>query len=417
MKLPKIVKDGATLISGNVWGQAMAFVAYLVLARLYTPADFAVYNIFYSYIEVLIIVSTCKYELSIVVADHDREAAATARLALRLNAAVSLVLLTAIAAIYLLTPARSHALPAAIALLIPPMVFFCGTTRVYTSLFNRFRKFGQIALSEIVTSTAGIAAKIVAAFPALLHAVGLPLGTVVGKMAGNVNYLLRLRRLQLPRDITREELRTAAHKHRNFPLYTMPKELLNSFSYNLPFLWMALYFDKPEVGLFGLALTFTFRPVNIFNTAFEKLLYVRTAEKVRSRQSIRSDIGRFVLGVNAVALPVFVLVFCFAEPIFTFLFSGRWTGIGYYVRCLLPWVYVMLTSTSISFLANVFGTQRTEFLFYVALLLLRLASVVYGIVAHDFRGAVLLFALSGAVVSVVLLTWYLLQVRRYENRL
>ena len=117
------------------------------------------------------------------------------------------------------------------------------------------------------------------------------------------------------------------------------------------------------------------------------------------------------------ALPVFVLVFCFAEPIFTFLFSGRWTGIGYYVRCLLPWVYVMLTSTSISFLANVFGTQRTEFLFYVALLLLRLASVVYGIVAHDFRGAVLLFALSGAVVSVVLLTWYLLQVRRYENRL
>lgn len=417
MKLPKIVKDGATLISGNVWGQSMAFVAYLVLARLYTPADFAVYNIFYSYIEVLIIVSTCKYELSIVVADHDREAAATARLALRLNAAVSLVLLTAIAAIYLLTPARSHALPAAIALLIPPMVFFCGTTRVYTSLFNRFTKFGQIALSEIVTSTAGIAAKIVTAFPALLHAVGLPLGTVVGKMAGNVNYLLRLRRLQLPRDITREELRTAARKHRNFPLYTMPKELLNSFSYNLPFLWMALYFDKPEVGLFGLALTFTFRPVNIFNTAFEKLLYVRTAEKVRSRQSIRSDIGRFVLGVNAVALPVFVLLFCFAEPIFTFLFSGRWEGIGYYVRCLLPWVYVMLTSTSISFLANVFGTQRTEFLFYVALLLLRLASVVYGIVAHDFRGAVLLFALSGAVVSVVLLTWYLLQVRRYENHL
>ena len=417
MKLPKIVKDGATLISGNVWGQAMAFVAYLVLARIYTPSDFAVYNIFYSYIEVLIIVSTCKYELSVVVADSDREAAATARLALRLNAVISLVLLTAIAAVCLLTPAQSHALPSSIVLLIPFMVFFCGTTRVYTALFNRFRKFGQIALSEIVTSTTGIVAKIAAAFPSLLHAVGLPLGTVIGKMAGNINYLLRLRQLQLPKDVTRDELRTAARKHRNFPLFTMPKELLNSFSYNLPFLWMALYFDKPEVGLFGLALTFTFRPVNIFNTAFEKLLYVRTAEKVRSRQSIRSDIGRFVLYVNAIALPLFALAFCFAEPIFTFLFSGRWEGIGFYVRCLLPWVYVMLTSTSISFLANVFGTQRTEFLFYVVLLLLRVASVVYGVVAHDFRGAVLLFALSGAAVSIALLSWYLLQVRRYETRL
>ena len=405
MTLPKIVKDGLTLVGGNAWAQAIAFVAYLVLGRLYTPQHFAAFNIFYSYIEVLIILSTCRYELSIVVADTDREAQAAARLALRLNTVVSLLLLTLIGALTLcgvVLPVASS-----IALLVPFMVFFCGTTRVYTFLFNRFKRFGPIALSEIVTATTGVVAKIGMAFTALLPW-GLPLGTVVGKMAGNVNYLFRLRSLPLPQHITAGERKAVARKFRNFPLYNMPKELVSSFSYNLPFLWLALYFPQsPAVGLFGLALTFTFRPVNIFNSVFEKLLYVRVAEKVREGQSISGDIRRFLLMLNAVALPLFVLLWFFAEPLFTLLFGARWEGIGYYVRCLLPWVYVVLSSSSLSFLANVFGRQRSEFFFYLVLLALRIGAVVYGIVSHDFDTAILLFSLSSAAMSAVLLVWYL----------
>lgn len=417
MKLPRIIQDGLKLISGNVWGQFISFVAYLVLSRIYTPDDFSVFNIFYSYIEVLIILSTCKYELSIVIARSDREAAASARLALRMNTIFSLLILTALLVAYYLFPITSS-LPAGVALMIPFMVFFCGTTRVYTFLFNRFKEFGQIAVSEVVTSTSGVLAKVGLAFSSLLHSVGLPLGTVLGKMLGNLNYLLRLRRLNLPKDITRQERREAAQKHKNFPLYTMPKELMNSFSYNLPFLWLALYFaEDAVVGLFGLALTFTFRPINIFNSAFEKLLYVRTTEKVQARESIRGDIRKFAIWLNLIAFPLFLIAFVWAEEIFTFLFGGRWEGIGFYVKCLLPWVYVMLTSTSLSFLSNVFGRQRTEFFFYIGLLLLRIAAVVYGIVARDFAGAILYFALSGAVVSLLLLVWYSGLIRRYERGL
>lgn len=420
MKLPKIVQDGVKLISGNIWAQAIAFAAYLILARIYTPQDFTVFNIFYSYIEVLIIVSTCKYELSIIVASTEREAAACSKLALRLNTLVSIALLLLIVILHF-TPLAGRILLLGdyfpIALMIPLMVFFCGTSRVYASLFNRFKQFGQIALSEVITSTAGVAAKILLAFSHLLHGAGLPLGTVIGKMAGNINYLCLMRRLNLPKDISAEERRTAAARHRNFPLYNMPKELLNSFSYNLPFLWLALYFDKdPAVGLFGMALTFTFRPVNILNSAFEKLLFVRIAEKVRQGESIRKDISRFLLLLNATALPLFGLLFLCAEPLFGWLFGAKWTGIGYYIRCLLPWVFVALSATSISFLANVFNRQRGEFLFYVAMLLLRAAAVVYGIIAHDYPSSILLFSIASAAVVMVLLVLYLGLVWRYEKK-
>ena len=427
MKLKKssFIRDGVTLVSGNVWAQAIAFVSYLVLSRLFSPEDFGLYNIFYSYIEVLVIVSTCKYELAIVLADNDREAAAVGRLALRLNTIISVVLLTVLLVLILLgrcealASTRLSSLNPMLALLIPPMVFLCGTSRVYSFTLNRFRQFRSIALSEVVGSTSGVLLKVLLGLPRLAstlwHTVGLPLGTVLGRACANVNLAWRWHRLDLPRDISGDERRRAAARFRNFPLYTMPKDLINSLSYNLPFLWLALYFDKAEVGLFAMALTCTFRPVNIFNTAFEKLLYVRIAERVRAHQTIRADLRRFVLIINAIALPVFAVAFFFGDDICSFLFGRRWNDCGYYIRCLLPWVYVVLTSSSLMFISNVFGRQRTEFGFYIVLFLLRLAAMVAGLYFGSFRLAILLFAAAGAAVSLSLLLWYARLVRRYEN--
>ncbi|MBP5190069.1 MAG: oligosaccharide flippase family protein [Bacteroidales bacterium] len=419
------LRDGVTLVSGNVWAQAIAFVSYLVLSRLFSPGDFGLYNIFFSYIEVLVIVSTCKYEQAIVLADTDREATAVSRLSLRLNTVISIVLLTVLLLFSLLgrtaafADTRIASLNPMLALLVPPMVFFCGTSRVYSLTLNRFRKFRHIAFSEVVGSTSGVVFKVLFGLPrlaaTLLHTIGLPLGTVLGKTCSNINLAYKFRRLGLPRDITRNERREAAAKFRNFPLFTMPKDLINSLSYNLPFLWLALYFDKTEVGLFSLALTCTFRPINLFNNVFEKLLYVRIAEKVRAHQTIRGDIRRFILILNAVVFPLFVVVFIFGDGIFGFLFGSRWTDCGFYLRCLLPWVLVSLTSTSLMFIANVFSRQRTEFFFYIALFLLRIAAMLVGLQTGSFRLAILLFAASGAVVSMALLIWYVALVRRYEN--
>lgn len=422
----KFFREGFTLISGNVWAQLIAFVAYLVLTRLFSPEDMGVYNVFYSYIDVLIILSTGRYELAVVLANDDREAQAVSRLALFINMLFCLLLLVLVGGV--LVSGVGGSLQGAklgyIALLIPPMVFFCGTSRVYAALFNRVREFRQIALSEVVGSTSAVVAKSLMGLPSLAasvwHTVGLPLGTVLGKAASNLNYLFRMRRMGLRlfgrRAHNGSEMKTVARRYRNFPLFTMPKDFINSFSYNLPFLWLALYFDKAEVGLFGLALTFTFRPINILNSAFERLLYVRVAERVRLNESIGYDLRRFVCWLNVVALPLFVLIFFFADSLFELLFGGRWADCGFYVRCLLPWVFVMLTSTSLMFIANVFSRQRTEFYFYLVLTALRVVSVVVGLLSGNFRLAILLFSVSGALVSAALLVWYASLVRVYEKK-
>lgn len=411
-----VAGETATLLGGNIVAQAISMLAYLILTRIYSPEDYALFNIFYSYIEVLIIVSTCKYELAIVVARDGDEAAAVARFALRMNTLVSLALLAVASLLYL-----THSLPGdyaelgAVALLVPPMVWLAGSSRIYSGLYNRVRRYRTMAASSITNASAGSALKII--FGALgMHSTGLPLGTLLGQATANGIYRLRMRSLQLPHTSRLQRL-NAARQHRNFPLYVASKDFLNSLSANLPFLWLAFHFDRAEVGLFGLALTFTFRPVNLLNGAFESVLYAHTAERVRQRESIGRTVGRFLLAVNAISLPIAVAAWFWAEPIFVFFFGDQWHGCGQYVQALIPWMFILMSSASLMFIPNLFSTQRMEFGFYLVTFALRAAALATGIHLGNFLTAIRLYAAASAAMALAILTWYLWQVLRYERSL
>lgn len=420
-----LARQSGTLLSGQVVAQGIALLAYLVLGRLFTPADMGLYNIFYSYIEVLIILSTCKYELAIVVAESDSEACHLTRLTLRLNTIVSLVILTAALILYL-THTAVASLPPSLALFIPPMVYFCGTTRIYTFLCNRNKDYRGISISNIITSASGVTAKILmglaalaSTFSSFLHTYGLPLGTVLGKIAGNLYYRQRVAANNIKRAAKEDGMSSRAllHKHRNFPLFAMPKEFISSLSANLPFLWAAAYFDSAAIGLFGMALAFSMRPINILAGSFESVFYASCSDKLHSQQPIGRDIRRFLLLLNAVAIPVAVIAFFVAEPLFVFFIGPKWVGTGYYFRCLLPWMLVLLSTNSLAFVANIFSTQRYDFGFQLCQLVLRVVALLIGIRLADIRLAILLFASASALVQLCQLLCYLIQILRHDRLL
>ena len=198
LRRDSLLGEAATLLGGNVAAQAIAMLAYLVLTRLYTPDDFALFNIFFSYIEVLVILSTCKYELAVVAARDGDEAAAVARFAMRLNGAVALLLLGVVTLLYLSDSLPGHYSElGAVALLVPPMVWLMGSTRIHAGLYNRAHRYRTMASAEVSGAASGALLKIV--FNLLgTGSTGLPLGAVLGQGVANGIYRLRRRTLGLP---------------------------------------------------------------------------------------------------------------------------------------------------------------------------------------------------------------------------
>ena len=422
------LREATTLLSGSVVAQAIAFVAYFVLLRIYSAEDYGLYSIFASYIEVIIILSTCKYELAIVPAATDREAATISRFALRLNAIVSLALL-AILSVLTLTgnlPGKFARLGTT-ALLIAPTVFFSGTTRIYGELYNRHHRYRTIAAADVTASGGSATLKTLFGL-AGLHIAGMPLGALLGQAAANTLYRARLGRdcgwrsgaTTWPADDAATEPRCRRQPlsaYRNYPLYVAPKDLVNSLSANLPFIWLALHFDNAVVGLFGLAVTFIVRPTQTLGTVFERVLSARSAEAVREGRRLTPMLRRFLLPLLAAALAAALLLWFVAAPLFALLFGGGWAGCAPYVRALLPWAVANVGALSLMYMPNIFGTQRTELVLNVVRLLLRAAAIAVGIATANFLLAVWLFSAASALVAVALTVWYVAQARSHDSRM
>ena len=401
----EIVRNCTTLLSGTAVAQCITFLAYPIIARLYSSEDFGLYTTILSYIDILVILSTARYEQAIMITKDPKEIAAIVKLCRRLCLGVT-VLITIVACIILAFNEASTL--DMLILFIPLLVFFNGQYRIYLLLFNKYKEFKQIAFSDISTNLSGTVLKIALGIVGLFR-MGLPIATVLGRIVGNINYHLRMRKIALPQP-DKGCITAMIKKHRNFPLYSMPKDFINSFSANLPFTLLAIYFDEAYIGLFAMAFTFTFRPMNLINSAYERVLYERISTKYLNHQPIVKDIVRF-FGYNyAVLTPLFVIAFIFAQPILTFILGAEWAASVTYFRYMLPWIYTMLISSSISFIPNIFGTQRTEAVMYLILFIVRLAVLAIGISLHSFQLSILLFCITGTLFSIILTIWYFRQI-------
>lgn len=435
MKFKGAIREATTLLSGSVVAQAITLVAYFVLLRIYSAADYGLFSIFYSYIEIIVIASTCKYELAIVPATSDREATAIARHALRLNTIVSVALLTLLTVLTLtdMLPGKFARL-GHLALLIAPMVYLCGTSRVYGELYNRYHRYRTIAASDVTGAASGATLKTL--FGLLgMHTAGMPLGTVLGQAAANLVYRLSLNKVKGEGLKVKEADESHDHvshlsinqpplnkntfhisSYKNFPLYTAPKDILNSLSANLPFIWLALYFNNTSVGLFGLAMTFIIKPTQMLCASFERVLNARSAEAVHDNRKLMPMLRRYLLPATLSAIGGAVCLWFISPYLFGLLFGGRWTGCAPYARLLLPWAVANIVSLPLMYMPNIFGTQRIELIINIVRLLLRVAAIAVGIATASFMLAVGLFSAASTVIALVLLIWYLYQARRHDRQ-
>ncbi len=402
-------KNALTLVSGSVVGQAIALLIYPLLTRLFSTEDLGVYATWLSVVDVLVLLSTGRYESGIMLSRDKSEASATASLAKRINFVFFAASAVVVTVIFLLGATSG------IVFLIPPMVYLCGTSKVYSSLLNYLNKYKPIALSEIINSVTASVTKLVCGF--LRFTTGtLPASNLLGQAFANLNYRLQLHKQPFPK-AERSQVRQMAKKHRNFPLYTLPKDFINSFSHNLPFMLLAIYFNQAYIGLFSLAITSAFRPINIISSAFDRVLYKRLADKHNSNQSFVKDLKKFVGGNVLLFLPLFALIFIFADNIIEILFGSTWISSAVYLRYIMPWIFLNLFGSSLSFMPYIFSAQRTEMIIMIVQLVLRLIALGIGIVLNNFDLAILLFAIVSAVVIIIRLCWYASMVRIYEKKL
>lgn len=409
------VHNSAKLLSANVIAQVIGICVYPLLTRLYTPADFGLFNLFLSIGGVLLLFATGEFYSAIVLPKHASQAQACFQVGMVCNVVVTLLCLLSVPFAAYIANLFNAPILADWYYLLPFYVFVMASWQLLNYWYIRHKQFGFISSYQVGQSVLNASLKSVFGWLGWLQG-GLivasllaPLLSLCGVLAASYRSCQSLLRLRW------HTMRQMAVAYRKFPQYSLPKSVVNYIGGNLPVLLLSPFFSLSDIGYFGMATTLSFLPLSLVAKSFNQVLFSFFAQKVNQQASVYGYYVRFG-GAWLVVLAVGLLGLYGWLPWLTqTLLGASWQPVGTYIQYMLPWLGVVTLTNTFDFWLDIFKQQDKQFYVEVLLLLMRTLVLLWAIHRQNFAFAVMGFSLVSCLVRVGYAAYQYYLVSQYEK--
>lgn len=403
------------MASGTVLAQAVVLAFAPLITRIYSPEVFGLQGVFLSLVGILSPVIALRYPMAIITAETGEEALRLARLSL-LIAGASGSMLT-----FVLLASGQALLPVVGAqglgplILFLPLALFCvalqDVTEFLAARSGVFRVVGVVAvLQAFVTNLARVLGGLIAPVAASLVTV-----TAIAPAVKAGMLRIGARDLRQPvSGLSRPQAIALLLRHRDFPVYRMPTDVLNALSQAVPVLMLAALFSPTAAGLYALARTVLNLPSNVIGASIGNVLYARFAELSRDGQPLM-PLLLHATGALLAFTPIIIGLAWFAPPVFAFVFGEEWREAGHYAQWMALWLGVAVANVPAVRLSPIIGAQNTMLVASILILSVRMAAM--AVVASTGGGAmtaVAAFSVVSLLGSIALIFSIYLRCRRFE---
>jgi O-antigen/teichoic acid export membrane protein len=411
----EIVRNSSVLLSGNVLGQGIAFLVYPILTRLYSASDFGLFATFASVCTLLVTIGTGRYEESLIIAKNRKETAHLLGFSLKWLSFFSLAL-WAILALFRQPVLSLFKLEAigSFWLYIPISVFITGLLYLLSNLATREKKFKIQAYSNVVRSSLNAASRLLLGFFAFTG-IGFVLSNAISLIASAFPYSSLTKFCKESLCGKWQDEKKAAWLYKDFPVFNLSRNFLSSFSTNLPALYLIGIFDASKLGLFALAFTASNTFISLIVSSLFSTFFENIASYKRENKSVLPTLKTYWKSLCLYILPGFIVAFLIAKPLFGFIFGTKWEESGLYFQYMLPWMFLMLATSPLYSVFIVFKKQNKSLWMEVIYLVLRWLALFVGVYFMNFQLGILLFSMTGVLISMVFLVWIYSIIRKYEN--
>jgi O-antigen/teichoic acid export membrane protein len=405
----------AALLSSNALAQGIAIAVYPLLTRLFSPDAFGEFNLFLSIVGVLTLLTTGRYELAIVLPKSERRAVALFQLSLLMTVVCSGLFFIIVSfwkeplALLFRKPQLTELLP-----FLPYYLLLGGLWQILNFYFIRQKRYYNISINAFTQSILGSILKVWFGVKGFLQ-YGLVWGQFGGQLVAMlVSVVAGRKSFKLLKHWDKQAIVEAAKTYSNFPKYELPRGLIGSIAGNLPVLLLSAYFDSREIGLFALAFMIGFRPVYLLSSSIYQVLYKKIAEKIQQKKSFQPECRMFLKFCLFVFLPVFIGIFFIPDHWFGILFGSQWIDSGFYLRCLLPCLFLTIIVASLSCVPDALFKQKAAMYIEIIYLIIKLIALYTGIYFNSFDLAIVLYCGVATLMQSVKVIWYFRIIRTYE---
>ena len=397
--------------------QAVALIIYPILTRLFSADDFGLFNLFLSIGGILVLLATAQYEYSIPLPRSHRQASWCLQSALPWLCIVVVVCVAVLPFSKGVATIFDAPRLADVLWLMPIYVAAISLWELLRFWAVRWQRFDRVSTYQVDQAVLNAGMKVGAGYVGMGS--GLIYASVLAPLMALLITMARLpRRLLGPLfHVERRGVRAAMRRYRNFPFFSLPRTLIDNLSGNLPLLVMAPAFGLSTVGFVGMALTLSFRPINIICNSLNQVFYQRTSLLVQQRKPAAYLCRQYVIWAAAVAVPGFAALYFVLPWLCGWLLGDEWTTTGHFIRIMLPWLFMILIDNAINFIPDIFDRQRGTLVFAIVCVSLQVVALFVGVALGSPMLTVGLYFSIAAVNMLVKLFWYRSILKRYESSL
>jgi O-antigen/teichoic acid export membrane protein len=398
------------MVSGNSVSLILPFALAPFITRIYSPEDFAGYELFAAIVAMIATLGSLRYEYGIILPKTEEEADGVVKLSFRIL--ISATVLSAL----LLIPLRENIgdLSGSTSLesliwWVPPAVFFTGGVVILNQYLMRLEQFKVMATNKILATASNHGSKYLFGL-ALPSSLGLVLGHLVGMVIPFLSLFTRTQIRQLVKRLVskRYELKAIAKKYREFPLYNTPHAFYDEGHKTLLFFLISLAYGEALLGLFALTIRYLRIPVQVFGSSLSQVFMPRVVKDRTAGKDIRPLVRRLMIGSALVGIIPFGLIILFGEPVFGFVFGAEWAESGRYASILAPWLFLNFITSPVSMIPTIVSRQGAFFamnvLFTIVAILLVFAIWKLG---YSFTTAAYAYMAVNALLNLLLIFWFL----------
>lgn len=390
-----------TLMIGTTIAQAIPLAISPILTRIYTPEDFGVFALFVSIVGIMVVVSTGKYEMSLILPKKDTFAYQLLIFSGLLVLYSALIYLVGVFVADIFYEFDS------IYYLLPLTVVFIGFNNTFDKYNNRVKNYKLMSYQRIVKTTVESIVSI--SFMLLLSIkMGLIWGFVLGFLVSNITmFYINFKHFQ-KKDfkISKPKMKLLAKKYINFPKYNMPHALLNTVSANAPIFLIPVFYGSATLGLYAFGLRIVQAPLGLMSNAIFNVLGQKMAEEYAKGNEIYSLYKTTLKKLSIVALAM-IPFFIFADDVFAFVFGAEWREAGEYVQIMIIVLLGSFILSPISAIPHIFNQQKKAFTIEIMATISRILPFFIGafILNLDIKEVLIMYVIAYGLVLLYGLSW------------
>jgi len=398
------VKNVFIVMSGTAVAQIISFALTPIFSRLYSPSDFGVYGSFNAVLAVISAGVTLEYSQAVMLPKDRGDA-----LNLFVVSCMSALTIGFICLIIcLLAPSYINGLMKtngvwALVLLVSA-VFVAGINSSCQAWCVRVKAFKHTAASQVIRSISSSGMKVGLGFLSG-GAGGLIISTITANILASLNLARVLSRdlLELRHSIGWERIKQLAKEYWDFPVYSASQNVINALSAGLPVLLLTHFFGIAIAGAYAFGISILQVPMGFVLSALRQVLFQKAGETHHQGGKLAALYVRITAGLFAVALLPSLILIIWSPQIFSFIFGSQWITAGEIARYLVLWLTVVFCNLPAVLFARIIRIQRTVFLYDMALLTVRVISLVLGGLYLTFMQTIILFSALGAAMNFFLI--------------